>query len=524
MPKVLIADKLSSAAVDVFRDKGVHVDVRTGLSKDELIAIIGEYDGLAVRSATRPDADVIAAATNLKVIGRAGIGTDNIDKTAATAKGIVVMNTPFGNAITTAEHAIAMMFAAARQIPEANTSTQAGKWEKSRFVGTELYGKILGLVGCGNIGSLVAERARALHMHVLAYDPFLTPERAIELGVEKTTLDEILERANFISLHTPLTDQTRNILSAEALGKTRKGVIVINCARGGLIDESALLDGLNSGHIRAAALDVYANEPARENPLFGAPGLVATPHLGASTREAQENVALQVAHQISDYLLTGAVTNALNMPSVSAEEAPRLKPYIDLADKLGLLAGQLVTSGVKRIEVSYLGDVAGLNINPLGSAALAGVLRPMLDDVNLVSAPALAAERGIILAQTSQEQVDDYESVISIQVETQNSVRTVAGSLFAGQPRVIRTNDVVLDAPFSPHMLFVENEDEPGFIGELGKVLGERGVNIATFNLGRTEQGGQAIALVGIDQHVGPDELAAVRAIAHVRTASALEF
>ncbi len=524
MPKVLIADKLSPSAVDVFTDKGIDVDVRTGLGKDELIAIIGDYDGLAVRSNTKPDADVIAAATNLKVIGRAGIGVDNIDIKAASAKGIVVMNTPFGNAITTAEHAIAMMFTAARQIPEANTSTQEGKWEKSRFVGTELYGKTLGLIGCGNIGSLVAERARGLHMHVLAYDPYLTPERAIDLGVEKVGLDDVLKRAQLISLHTPLTDQTRNVLSAEALGKTREGVIIINCARGGLIDEAALREGLNSGHIRAAALDVYANEPARENALFGTPGLIATPHLGASTREAQENVALQVAHQISDYLLSGAVTNALNMPSVSAEEAPRLRPFIDLAEKLGLLAGQLISSGVKRIEVSYLGDIAGLNTKPIASAALAGVLKPMLGNVNLVSAPALAAERGIVLAQTSQEQLGDYESVISIRVETENTVRIVSGSLFAGQPRVIQTNDVVLDAPFSPHMLFVENEDTPGFIGALGQTLGERTVNIATFNLGRTEQGGQAIALVGIDQRISPEELASVHALPHVRSASALQF
>ena len=524
MPKVLIADKLSPAAVAVFAGKGIETDTRTGLSKQELIAIIGDYDGLVVRSATKPDADVIAAGKNLKVIGRAGIGTDNIDKKAATAKGVVVMNTPFGNAVTTAEHAIAMMFAAARQIPEANASTQAGKWEKSRFVGTELFGKTLGLIGCGNIGSLVAERARGLNMQVIAYDPYLTPERALDLGVEKVDLDDLLGRAHVISLHTPLTEQTRNILSADALNKTREGVIIVNCARGGLVDETALLAGLKSGHVRAAALDVYAEEPARDNPLFGTPGLVATPHLGAATREAQENVALQIAHQISDYLLTGAVTNALNMPSVSAEEAPRLRPFIDLAEKLGLLAGQLVASGVKRIEVAYLGEVAQLNTKPLTSAALAGVLRPMLGDVNLVSAPALAAERGIVLAETCQEKLGDYESVISITVETENTVRTVSGALFAGQPRVIRTNDVMLDAPFSPHMLFVENEDKPGFIGALGQNLGASGANIATFNLGRTCQGGQALALVGLDRAMNEDELAAVRALPHVRSASVLQF
>ena len=524
MPKVLIADKMSPAAVQVFTDKGVDVDVKTGLSKDELIAIIADYDGLAVRSATKPDADVIAAAKNLKVIGRAGIGVDNIDIKAATARGIVVMNTPFGNAITTAEHAIAMMFAAARQIPLANHSTHNGKWEKSRFVGTELFGKTLGLIGCGNIGSLVAERARALQMSVIAYDPFLTPERAVELGVEKVDLDALIARANIISLHTPLTEQTRNILSAENLAKTREDVIIVNCARGGLVDEEALRAGLLSGHIRAAAMDVYAQEPARENVLFGLPNLVATPHLGASTREAQENVALQVAHQISDYLLSGAVSNALNMPSVSADEAPKLTPFIDLAEKLGLLAGQLVASGIKKIEVSYLGEVAQLNTKPLSSAALAGVLRPMLGDVNMVSAPALAAERGITLAITAQEQLGDYESVISICVETENTMRTVAGSLFAGAPRVIQTNDVVLDSPFAPHMLFVENRDEPGLIGALGQCLGAADINIGTFNLGRTTKGGQAIALLGMDQHPDAQTMANVEALAQVCAASALEF
>ena len=402
-PKVLIADQLSPAAVAIFRARGVDADVRTGLSKDELIKIVGGYDGLAVRSATKADKDVLAAAKRLKVIGRAGIGVDNIDIPASTAAGVVVMNTPFGNSITTAEHAIALMFALARQLPAADVSTQGGKWEKNRFMGVELYGKTLGLIGAGNIGSIVADRANGLKMHVAAYDPFLSPERAVELGVEKVELDELLARADIITLHTPLTDKTRNILSAEALAKTKKGVFIINCARGGLVDEAALRAALESGQVGGAAFDVFTEEPAKANPLFGAPNFVATPHLGASTNEAQENVALQVAEQMSDYLLTGAVTNALNSPSVSADEAPKLRPYIALAEKLGAFAGQMVDVGLKGVDIAYEGQVAALNVRPLSAAALAGFLRPMLSEVNMVSAPAVAKERGITVSESRQE-------------------------------------------------------------------------------------------------------------------------
>ncbi|MGH8207988.1 MAG: phosphoglycerate dehydrogenase, partial [Steroidobacteraceae bacterium] len=361
MPKILIADELSPRALDIFRSRGLEVDVTVGLKKPDLLKIIAGYDGLAVRSATKADKDVIAAASSLKVIGRAGIGVDNIDIPAATARGIVVMNTPFGNSITTAEHAIALLFAAARQIGAADVSTQAGKWEKNRFMGVELYAKTLGLIGCGNIGALVAERALALRMKVLAYDPFLSPERALRLGVEKVELDDLLARADAISLHTPLTDKTRDILSAAAIAKTKQGVIIVNAARGGLVDEAALRAALESGHVAAAGFDVFVTEPARENILFGAPNFVATPHLGASTNEAQENVALQVAEQMADYLLAGAVTNALNMASISAEEAPRLKPFGALIDKLGTFAGQIADDGLEAVEIEYEGEVAHLN-------------------------------------------------------------------------------------------------------------------------------------------------------------------
>jgi D-3-phosphoglycerate dehydrogenase len=523
-PRVLIADKLSPAAIDIFKQRGVDADVKTGLSKDELLKIIGDYDGLAVRSATKADKDVIAAAKNLKVIGRAGIGVDNVDIPSATAAGIVVMNTPFGNSITTAEHAIAMMFALARQLPAADVSTQAGKWEKNRFMGVELFGKTLGLIGAGNIGSIVADRALGLKMKVVAYDPFLSPERAVEIGVEKVELDQLLARADVITLHTPLTDKTRNILSAENLAKTKKGVLIINCARGGLVDEAALRALLDSGHVGGAGFDVFVEEPAKANVLFGAENFVATPHLGASTNEAQENVALQVAEQMSDYLLTGAVSNALNSPSVTAEEAPRLKPFIALAEKLGGFAGQMVDFGIKAIDIAYEGEISKLNAKPLTAAALAGLMRPMLAEVNMVSAPAVAKERGITVSESRQEDSPIYESLMRITVTTEKGKRSFAGSVLAGTPRVIEVKGMDLDAPFGPTMLYVNNLDKPGFIGNLGALLADAGVNIATFNLGRVAAGEDAIALVGVDQAPSDALLAKIQALPHVKEARTLRF
>ncbi len=523
-PRVLIADQLSPAAVEIFRQRGVEADVKVGLSREDLIAVVGDYDGLAVRSATKATAQVIAAARRLKVIGRAGIGVDNIDIPAATAAGVVVMNTPFGNSITTAEHAIAMMFALARQLPAADASTQGGKWEKNRFMGVELYAKTLGLIGAGNIGSIVADRANGLKMKVIAYDPFLSPERAVEIGVEKVELEELLARADLITLHTPLTDKTRNILSAEALARTRKGVLIVNCARGGLVDEGALRRGLDEGHIGGAAFDVFVEEPATANVLFGAANFIATPHLGAATGEAQENVALQVAEQMSDYLLTGAVTNALNSPSITADEAPKLRPYVALAEKLGALAGQMVDENLTGVAVAFEGDVASLNVKPLTAAALAGVLRPMLAEINMVSAPAVARERGITVSESRQETSPTYENLMRVTVATDAGPRAFAGTVVAGAPRVVEVKGMELDAAFAPAMLYVNNLDRPGFIGALGVLLGEAGVNIATFNLGRVAAGDDAIALVGVDQ--APDEalIAKIRALPHVKEARGLRF
>ncbi|CAN5829789.1 phosphoglycerate dehydrogenase [soil metagenome] len=524
MPKILIADKLSPTAVAIFTPRGVDFDIKVGLTKDELIAVAGDYDAFAIRSGAKVDKDVIAAAKKLKVIARAGIGVDNVDIPAATAAGVIVMNTPFGNSITNAEHAIAMMFALARQLPAADVSTQAGKWEKNRFMGVELYAKTLGLIGAGNIGGIVADRANGLKMKVVAYDPFLSAERAVELGVEKVELDELLARADVITLHTPLTDKTRNILSAEALAKAKKGVLIINCARGGLVDEVALRAGLDSGHIGGAGFDVFVEEPAKENVLFGAENFIATPHLGASTMEAQENVALQVAEQMSDYLLTGAVSNALNSPSVTADEAPKLKPFIALAERLGAFAGQMVDVEVKAIDIAYEGEVANLNTRPLTAAALAGVMRPMLAEINMVSAPAIARERGITVSESKQDDSPIYESLVRITVTTAMGKRSFAGSVMAGTPRIIEVKGMDLDAPFGGVMLYVNNLDKPGFIGSLGALLADANVNIATFNLGRVSAGDDAIALVGIDQDPSDALITKIRALPHVKEARTLRF
>src|SRR6476660_4627630 len=394
-PRVLISDKLSPAAVAIFKERGVQVDVKPGLDKEELAKIIGGYDGLAIRSATKGTAKLLGSATKLKVVGRAGIGVDNVDIPAATAKGIIVMNTPFGNSITTAEHAITLMLALARQIPQADVSTQAGKWEKNRFMGVEITHKTLGVIGAGNIGSIVVDRALGLRMRVIAYDPFLSPERAADIGVHKVELDELLKRADFITLHTPLTEKTKNIVDASAFEKMKKGVRIINCARGGLVDEQALRAALDSGQVAGAAFDVFSEEPANSNPLFNHPNVVCTPHLGAATSEAQENVALQVAEQMSDYLLQGAISNAVNFPSITAEEAPKLKPFILLAERLGSFAGQLTETGLKKVQIAYEGQVAQMKVKALTSAAVAGLLRQMLQDINVVSAPLVATERGI---------------------------------------------------------------------------------------------------------------------------------
>ena len=524
-PRVLISDKMDPNAAAIFRDRGCEVDEITGETPEQLIARIGEYDGLAIRSSTKVTKAILDAATNLKVIGRAGIGVDNVDIPAASAKGVVVMNTPFGNSITTAEHAIALIFALARQLPEADLSTQQGKLEKNRFMGVEVTGKTLGLIGAGNIGSIVASRALGLKMKVIAYDPFLTPERAIEQGIEKVDLDALLARADFITLHTPLTEQTRNILSRENLAKTKKGVRIVNCARGGLIDEAALKDGLDSGHIGGAALDVFTTEPAKDSPLFGTPNFICTPHLGASTNEAQVNVALQVAEQMADYLVNGGVTNALNMPSLSAEEAPKLRPYMALAENLGSLVGQLAHGNLDKISIEVEGAAAQLNPKPITGAVLAGLMKRYSDTVNMVNAPYLAKERGLDVREVRHEREGVYHTLVRVAVETSQGKRSVAGTLFGNtQPRLVEIFGIGIEAELEGHMLYIVNEDAPGFIGRIGTLLGQSGINIGTFNLGRREAGGEAILLLSVDHALPESVLQAACALPGVKTVKALAF
>ncbi len=527
MPRVLVSDELSETAVQIFRDRGIDVDYlpKLGKDKDALLAAIGQYDGLAIRSATKVTEKLLEQATNLKVVGRAGIGVDNVDIPAASKKGVIVMNTPFGNSITTAEHAIAMMFAVARQIPEANASTHAGKWEKSRFMGVELFNKTLGVIGAGNIGGIVCNRALGLHMKVVAYDPFLSEERAKTLGVTKVELGDLLHRADFITLHVPLTDKTRNILSAEALASTKKGVRIINCARGGLIDEAALLDALNSGQVSGAALDVFEVEPATNSPLFNHANVVVTPHLGASTTEAQENVALQVAEQMADYLLTGAVSNALNMPSVTAEEAAVMGPWVKLASHLGAFVGQMTDEPIKAINVLYDGAVAEMNLAALNCATIAGIMKATNPDVNMVSAPIVAKERGIQISTTRQEKSGVFDAYIKLTVVTDKRERSVAGTCFSdGKPRFIQIKGINIDAEIGRHMLYTTNDDVPGIIGLLGMTMGKNNVNIANFTLGRSGVGQDAIAILYLDQAIDPKVLQTLESTGMFSQVKALEF
>ena len=527
MPKVLISDKMNKLAEDIFKARGVEVDVKTGLKPEELAAIIGNYDGLAIRSSTTVTKEILAAATNLKVVGRAGIGVDNVDTKEATSKGVIVMNTPFGNSITTAEHAIAMMFALARDIPQASASTHEGKWEKNKFMGVELYNKTLGLIGCGNIGSIVADRAIGLKMNVLAYDPFLSNEKAVELGVKKVELDELFENADFITLHVPKNDKTKGIINKEAIAKMKKGVRIINCARGGLIVEADLKEALDNGKVAGAALDVFDVEPATKEttPLLGHEKVICTPHLGASTDEAQVNVAIQVAEQMADFLMTGAVTNALNAPSISAEDAPRLKPYIKLAEQLGSFAGQITDTGIKTVNISYEGTVSEVNVKPLTSALLANLLKSISESVNMVNAIPMAESKGIQISETKSGSQKDFRSLITVTIVSENRTKTLAGTLFTGrEPRIVNIEGVPIEAALTKDMLFIRNDDKPGLIGGLGTILGNAKQNIADFRLGRAEGADSAVCLVSLDAPLPDNLFKEVSNLPQVKTAKRLSF
>ncbi|MBF0422658.1 MAG: phosphoglycerate dehydrogenase [Magnetococcales bacterium] len=506
MAKVLISDKMSPEAEQVFRSRGVEVDYLPGLTPEELKAKLPNYDGIAIRSATKLTRELIQAATRLKVIGRAGIGVDNVDIPAASKQGVIVMNAPFGNSVTTAEHTMALMLAAARHVPAATISTRAGKWEKNGFMGRELAGKTLGIIGTGNIGSLVIERCKGMKMNILAYDPFISKSKAQDMEVELVDeLDLFWPRVDVLTVHAPLTPKTRHIVNGDALAKMKKGVIIINCARGGIVDEPALYEALKSGKVFAAGLDVFEKEPAKESPLFELDNVILTPHLGASTTEAQIKVAVQIAEQISDFLLKGTVQNALNIPAVSEHELPTLRPYLNLADKLGTTLGQLTETGVKSIEVTYEGSVATLSHKPITNALLNALLTPMLETgVNLVNAPLIAKERGIDVAEVVRSQSKrGFTSLITVTIHTERRQRCIAGTLsYDERPRIVSMNEVPVEATPEGNLLFIANQDAPGLIGRVGTLLGEAGINIANFHLGRTRQGGSAVAFINIDQDV----------------------
>ena len=523
-PKVLISDSMSSLASSRFEELGVEVVQSSKLSLDELMATIGDYDGLAIRSSTKVTPELLAKAERLKVVGRAGIGVDNVDVTACTGAGILVMNTPFGNAMTTAEHAMAMMLSLARHIPQANISTQSGKWEKSKFMGIELTGKLLGIIGSGNIGSLVAAKALGYGLKVQAYDPFLTRERAESIGVEKVELDEVLKSSDIISLHVPKTPETANIINATALNKMKKGSMLVNCARGGLVDEAALRVALESGHLRGAALDVYEEEPAKENPLFGLPNIICTPHLGASTIEAQEKVAIQVAEQMAEFLVNGAIKNALNAPNLTAEQARKLKPYLQLSQRLGSFVGQLIHDPIESITVTYGGDAATVNTEPLTTHIVQSVLEKHSTNVNAVNALELARERNINVTSALSQGKDEYQCRISVEIVSGDVKQTIAGTLISNRPRVIEVRGIALESQLGSHMLYITNEDQPGVVGAIGTTAGNQGINIANLHLGRRSEGEQALALLEIDNEVTDEQLSSIRQLPGITDVSYLHF
>ena len=523
-PKVLIADTMSSLALSVFEERGIQAVQPGKVSKQELFDMVGDFDAIALRSSTQITEELLEHATSLKVVGRAGIGIDNIDLAACTKRGVVVMNTPFGNAITTAEHAMAMMLALARDIPQANQSTHEGKWEKSRFMGVELTGKLLGIIGVGNIGSIVAKKSIGYGLRVQAYDPFLSAERADALGVKKVDLDTLLASSDIISLHIPKTPETTNIISASAINKMKRGSLLINCARGGLVDEQALLAALKSNHLRGAALDVFAVEPAKENPLFGLPNVICTPHLGASTVEAQEKVAVQIAQQISDYLLNGAIDNALNAPNLSAEEAKQLKPYLQLAQRLGSFVGQLTEDPIKSLTITYGGDASGLNVTPLTTQVVQSLLEHHSSFVNSVNAREVAKERNIQLIEAMSKGKDEYPCRITVAVETESKARSICGTLIQHRPRVINVKGIPLESVLGEHMLYITNQDAPGVIGDIGTAAHASNINIANLHLGRAQIGGKAIALLEIDTVPGHDALEKLSALPNINTVKYLHF
>ena len=525
--KILVSDNLSEKGVEIFKKaKGIQVDVKTGLAPDELKAIIKDYDGLVIRSATKVTAEIIKAADKLKVVGRAGIGLDNVDIPAASQRGIVVMNTPEGNTITTAEHAISLLLALARKIPQATASLKNKQWEKKKFQGKEIFNKTLGIIGLGKIGSIVADRAKGLKMQVIAYDPFIQQEVLLTKGIEPVTLEELYQRADFITIHTPKTKDTLGLINAQAIAKMKDGVMIVNASRGGIVDEKALYEGLKSGKVEGAALDVFETEPPGECPLFSLDNFVCTPHLGASTDEAQENVAVAVAEQMVDYLLHGVIKNAVNVPSVSANLLERVKPYLVLAERLGAFQSQILQGGMTEVSIEYQGEVAGFDTKPMTVSVLKGLLTPILKDVvNFVNAPILARDRGIRVIESKTDTADDFLNLITLRVKTQKMESCISGTLFGKyEPRIVRLNKFRLEAIPEGHMLLIHNEDKPGVIGSIGVTLGKHQINIEQMQVGQEKEKGENIILLTTDQAVSDPALKELTALPSVKKAQPLEL
>jgi len=524
--KVLISDNLSEKGIEILKNAGLDVDVKTGMSADELKACIGEYHGIVIRSATKMTADIIEAASSLKVIGRAGSGLDNVDKVAASKKGIVVMNTPGGNTITTAEHAFAMMMALARNIPQATASMKAGRWEKKKFMGVELCNKTVGIIGIGNIGAQFAKRAHGLEMNVIAYDPFLGEDKAKEMGVEKVDLDELFRRADFITIHTPLTAETKYLINRESISRMKEGVRIINCARGGIVHEQDLYDAIKEGRVAGAALDVFETEPPGDSPLLGLEQVICTPHLGASTREAQENVAVKVAEQIVDYLVNGTIRNAVNFPSIPADQIPKLRPYITLAEKMGAIASQIYEGSISEITLEFRGEAADINTEPVTIAAIEGILNPILEEsVNFVNAPFIAKERGIEVKETRSEGSGDYQSMLVMRVKANGSEHEIAGTLYGKkEPRIVRIDNFPVEIIPDGIMLYIQNNDKPGVIGSIGTLLGENNINIARMHFGRESRGGRAISVVNVDSEVSTEILEKIRAMPNINSVNVIQL
>jgi D-3-phosphoglycerate dehydrogenase/(S)-sulfolactate dehydrogenase len=525
--RVLVSDDLSAEAVRILNAAGLEVDVKVGLKPAELEEIIGGYDALAVRSATKVNAKLLEKASRLKVVGRAGVGVDNVDLDAATRRGVVVMNTPGGSSVTVAELALAMILSLARHVPAATASVKAGKWEKKRFQGHEVAGKVLGVVGIGNIGSVLVERAISLKMRAVAYDPFISAEAAAKLGAELVDLETLWRTADVISIHVPLTDQTRNLVNPATLAKMKKGAILVNCARGGIVDEKALAEAVASGHLGGAALDVFEKEPpAPDHPLFGLENVVLTPHLGASTEEAQSAVAVAVAEQLVAYLQHGEVKNAVNAPGLPREVMEQLAPYLPLVERLGALAAQLAPQGLTEVRVEVAGELAALPLRPLTARTLVGVLRPFLETpVNEVSAPAVARERGIAVREVRSAEPHDWASLVTVVVKGAAGEAQVAGTVYGKrEARIVRVNAFRVEAVPEGHVLLCENDDAPGVVGNLGTTLGQAGVNIARISLSRLEDRSRAFSFLNVDSPPSQELQDRIRALPHVRSVRAIRL